>query len=373
MLYREFYGDEFRAINLDKRIVEGHIISDESVDAHGSIIRVDGWDLRRFKKNPIVPFGHASSSMPVARSLNVYADGKKLLADTQFAGLNQGNALAETTFLMIRDKFLRGWSVGFQPRKRQPRKLTEEEQDLNYWDPHEYTAQELYEYSVVPIPSNANALTKARDAGVNLDPLLEWLAQHREVSALLTEEGFAVPSVNDAIDIVTAGCIPYAKMPMADKGMAWDGPAEMAKASVADLKVMAAWMDSANPDVKGSYKLPHHMADGHKTVWRGVANAASRLPGTKIPAKDKPGVQTHLGKHYADFGETPPWSKAGWEAYSECVANLEEPDDAVIESLYGHFGLRDASTPAMTGDVESKLIEDLGIFILEELVMGSER
>lgn len=104
--------------------------------------------------------------------------------------------------------------------------------------------------------------------------------------------------------------IPFKATPTAPKDQAWDGGAEVKAASVDDLKVMCAWYDAENPDVKGSYKLPHHESSGdHAVVWRGVANAMARLNQTQMPDSDKKAVYNHLAKHYAQFDETPPDSK----------------------------------------------------------------
>ena len=109
--------------------------------------------------------------------------------------------------------------------------------------------------------------------------------------------------------------IPYKKMPCAPDSDAWDGAAQMAAASVDDLKAMCAWYDAEAPDVKGSYKLPHHMASGdHATVWRGVAAAMGALMGSMggvdIPSGDRQAVYNHLAKHYGEFDKEPPDFKA---------------------------------------------------------------
>jgi hypothetical protein len=83
---------------------------------------------------------------------------------------------------------------------------------------------------------------------------------------------------------------------------------------VDDLKVICTWFDSENPDIKSSYKLPHHRAKGYKVVWRGVAAAMAALMGSRggvnIPEADRQGVYNHLAKHYAQFDKEPPELKA---------------------------------------------------------------
>jgi len=106
--------------------------------------------------------------------------------------------------------------------------------------------------------------------------------------------------------------------PLAPKGEAWDGPAQVAAAEVDDLKVMCTWVEEGREEVKGGYKLPHHKAGGeHACVWRGVTAAAARLPRTQMPDADRPAVRAHLGRHYRDFDEIAPWDRMSdaWQIY----------------------------------------------------------
>lgn len=111
----------------------------------------------------------------------------------------------------------------------------------------------------------------------------------------------------------TKGALPYKETPMADKGMAWDGPKQMSMcAGEADYRAICAWVDSSgDPAVQASYKLPHHMAMGdHSVVWNGVKAAMGALMGARggvnIPDSDKQAVYNHLAKHYKQFDETAP-------------------------------------------------------------------
>lgn len=132
--------------------------------------------------------------------------------------------------------------------------------------------------------------------------------------------------------------------PLAPKDTPWDGPGEVAKASgPEELKIMCAWVDSENKDNKTAYKFPHHKAGGqHAAVWRGVANAAARLPQANIPQSDVPGVQRHLARHYREFGEEPPWSRApeNWRNYCRALGEYQyEPDNHELQELLLAHGL----------------------------------
>ena len=111
-------------------------------------------------------------------------------------------------------------------------------------------------------------------------------------------------------DIKEKGVIPYKETPKAPEDETWDAGREVREAEVSDLKIMCAWFDSENPDIKTAYKLPHHKAKGHAVVWRAVAAAMGALLGARggvnIPASDKNGVYNHLVKHYKQFDKEPP-------------------------------------------------------------------
>ncbi|MFH1230012.1 MAG: XkdF-like putative serine protease domain-containing protein [Planctomycetota bacterium] len=124
--------------------------------------------------------------------------------------------------------------------------------------------------------------------------------------------------------------IPFKDLGMHDIGMAWDGPKEIAAADVTVLKQICAWMDEENPDVKSSYKMPHHTAGDKKAVWKGVVTAMAALLGARggvdIPADDKQGVYDHLASHYKQFSKDAPAMKA---YKSEELATLF-PDDFLV-------------------------------------------
>jgi HK97 family phage prohead protease len=104
--------------------------------------------------------------------------------------------------------------------------------------------------------------------------------------------------------------IGYKKTSLADKGAAWDGPAQVKAASVDDLKAICTWY-AGDGSKKGDFKLPHHLADGHACVWAGVKAAMGRLNGSlDVPDADRKGIYAHLKKHYSDFDETAPALKS---------------------------------------------------------------
>lgn len=130
-----------------------------------------------------------------------------------------------------------------------------------------------------------------------------------------TKEGIALSNLLEGMQFVNESfevkkVIPfksYQKLPLKT---IWEGGSEIKKADTKGLKVMSTWYDSSNPDVKGSYKLPHHRAESYSTVWKGVAAAMAVLLGARggadIPNEDIQGVYNHLSKHYDEFEKEAP-------------------------------------------------------------------
>lgn len=132
------------------------VISDGSLDRHGTRINPKGWDLRNFKKNPIALFGH-DSRFPIGTWSNIRTDGDRLVATLKLAAKGTSQRIDEIIGL-IEQGVLRATSVGFNVIKfGTPGK-----------DEFDYLEQELMETSVVSVGSNTNALAKAR--ALNLSP-----------------------------------------------------------------------------------------------------------------------------------------------------------------------------------------------------------
>ena len=96
IVYREFMSSEIRDVD-DKERSFSHPISDETPDGHGSIIRVDGWDLKRFKSNPVVLFPTYSLSLPIDSSDEDLERGRTIDDEDTIRGLDQLHPFAETS------------------------------------------------------------------------------------------------------------------------------------------------------------------------------------------------------------------------------------------------------------------------------------
>ncbi|MCK4609422.1 MAG: HK97 family phage prohead protease [Gammaproteobacteria bacterium] len=133
------------------------VISDETKDRAGEIVRVAGWDLTNFNKNGVVLFAHDYNSMPVGKATKTYVEGTKLISEGIWAETEK----AQTLRKLHEDGFIKTVSVGFIPKE-----FDEDDGSI-------ITKAELLEYSVVPVPANPNALTLAQEKGIDTVALME--------------------------------------------------------------------------------------------------------------------------------------------------------------------------------------------------------
>ena len=167
-------------------------ISTASVDRDGDTIDPKGWDLSNYVKNPVVLWAHDYTQPPVGKAVNIKSTDSGLQADVEF--LPQGvNPFADMIHDMCKGGFLNATSVGFRGKG-------EESKDRKGYD---FKTQELLEFSIVPVPSNPEALALR---GVNGDQVKRYAKDMREWSqgilgeqaAKMTQEQFDALSVEMA-------------------------------------------------------------------------------------------------------------------------------------------------------------------------------
>ncbi len=132
------------------------VSSTEDVDRDGDIIRVAGWDLKNYRKNPIFLWMHDAFSTPIGRATKVI----KNLQDKTLEFLikfvePETLPFADTVRRLYLGKFLHGTSVRFRPIKINIPKDEEERDALEM--PRggiEFKKQELLENSAVTLPAN---------------------------------------------------------------------------------------------------------------------------------------------------------------------------------------------------------------------------
>tara|TARA_Y100000310_G_scaffold321710_1_gene379715 strand:+ start:324 stop:1214 length:891 start_codon:yes stop_codon:yes gene_type:complete len=173
------------------------LISTKDVDRDNEILLPRGADLTYYKQNPQVLWAHQYNVPPIGRAVWVKKKSEGLLAKTIYAATD----LATEIWELVKGGFLPARSVGFipieshEPDEKELRKYPERtgaRRVIDKW--------ELLEYSVVPVPSNRQALQTAMAKGLVLS--------YSTIDSLgvqdLTDEGegsFVIPkSVTDDWD-----------------------------------------------------------------------------------------------------------------------------------------------------------------------------
>jgi hypothetical protein len=114
--------------------------------------------------------------LPIARGKDLRVEGDKLVGTAEFfkqegEDVSEAAKFIDTIWQMVKGGFLNAVSVGFDPKE-----WTWDEERGGY----NFIRQELLEFSMVPVPANADALAIARSAaklkGVTFDlkPMVDW-------------------------------------------------------------------------------------------------------------------------------------------------------------------------------------------------------
>ena len=147
------------SVNEDTRSIS-YLVSDETVDRMGDIIKVKGWDLSSYKQNPVVLWSHdGSNTPPIGKASNVrrrYGPAR-LTADIEFAP-KEAFEFADTIYQLAARGFIKATSVGFMPTESA--EVDEKKREKLGLGPYGqlYTGAELMEISVVAVPANPSAL-----------------------------------------------------------------------------------------------------------------------------------------------------------------------------------------------------------------------
>jgi len=144
------------------RIIE-HVITDETVDRDGDIIRAKGVDYKTnyYPKNPTILFAHEGRNFPVGKSIKVWHDSTENNIKSQgiyFDDRMDRTGRSDTVFRMVAGGGMPACSVGFYPLKvNRPNGEEREAMGLGEYGV-EFIKSELLEYSPCSVGSNPNAL-----------------------------------------------------------------------------------------------------------------------------------------------------------------------------------------------------------------------
>jgi len=141
-------------------------ISTAAVDREQDRIALAGWDLKNFRRNPVVLWGHDASRLPIGRAFDVEIVDGALKASVEFipSDTPEGGQFAESVYRLARGGFIAATSVGFRPLAWEY--TTDKSRGADDWFPGiDFEEQELVELSVVTVPANPEALIEAPGPG----------------------------------------------------------------------------------------------------------------------------------------------------------------------------------------------------------------
>lgn len=239
------------------------LISTDAVDRDNDVLDPKGWQLDSYKSNPIVAFAHDYKSLPIAKCTSIAQTPKGLEATAEFPPKGV-HAFADTVYDMLKTGFLSATSVGFRPIDY------EQATDRKGFN---FKKQELTEFSIVPIPSNPQALVQQRGATSQqvtswAKDLKDWLAKTE-----LTPQTKA----RECLAKILPGQLPWTK-----DGKAWAAfehdynieaeSTELPVARVAKLLALHGFTEEASHLIKGDTQAGLNLKQAHGAVMDAYAN-----------------------------------------------------------------------------------------------------
>jgi HK97 family phage prohead protease len=124
------------------------VASTNAVDRHGEIVDNNGWELKAFKKNPVILWAHDHDEPAIGVSKKTWVEGSGKSAKLMIQPLiHDVTEKARAVKALIDMGVIKTLSVGFKP--------------LESPDGVTFTKNELLEVSMVNVPANGEAMVMA--------------------------------------------------------------------------------------------------------------------------------------------------------------------------------------------------------------------
>lgn len=165
---------EIKEVDTEAKTVTA-VVSTETQDRDGDIIRQSGWDLKHFKGHPVLLSSHDYRSLlnQIGEWPSMKVVSKELVGTAKFY-VDEGNPEADWAWQLAQKGRL-AFSVGFIPDMAKAAKI---ETEGSYWYNFEFKSQELLEVSAVTVPSNPDGLQRMK----GIDGL------HQDLADIIDEE-----------------------------------------------------------------------------------------------------------------------------------------------------------------------------------------
>jgi HK97 family phage prohead protease len=167
MMLRAFNIEDFEVRALQDDLTREFIISTERKDSHGTVIRMDGWQLEDFNRAGAFYYQHQTTGGFLTDSnpdnalgpATARAEGSMLIGVGKFE-TEDINSLADKIRKKVDYGTMRATSVGFMPIAGRWGNEKRDEDPTTYY----FTSQRLAEWSIVHVPSNPDAIKKSMES-----------------------------------------------------------------------------------------------------------------------------------------------------------------------------------------------------------------
>ncbi len=139
------------------------VLSDESVNRHGFIVRNTAINLEQFRKNPVMYYNHNPEKGVIGRWENLRFENGRLVGDPVF---DDKDEFAMKIKGKVEDGFISSASIGFNVERENINTLN---------TPPEVLKLDLIEISVCDVPSNKNAIALYGNDRKKVGNLKEYL------------------------------------------------------------------------------------------------------------------------------------------------------------------------------------------------------
>ena len=152
------------------------VVSTESKDRDGDVIKAEGWDLGNFQRHPVMLANHDYHSLKsqIGEWQSMEVKGETLQGVAKFF-IGKGNEEADYAFELAKMRKL-AFSVGFIPDMDKAVPLHKD--DAFGVRGMEFNGQELLEVSAVTVPSNPDALQRIVKSSM-AEPALKEIAEEQ--------------------------------------------------------------------------------------------------------------------------------------------------------------------------------------------------
>jgi phage head maturation protease len=161
--HQVFYIDSVKSKEIEvdgqTKTVYPFVLTSEIVDRDGDVVVINDLNIDNYKKNPVVFFEHDTRQNAVGNAYNIKKLKDKVTADVWFHELDEESKQIKR---YVDAGVYRSGSIGFRVYGSRKRRA-ERDEKTPFETVNELMPTELYEFSVVKIPANPDAIMKAHE------------------------------------------------------------------------------------------------------------------------------------------------------------------------------------------------------------------